>query len=61
MAKVSREASEVNARIVYWGIEGAGKTANLIHAHQKLRPDHRGELQDIASRLDPSEIGRAHV
>ena len=36
MAKVSREASEVNARIVYWGIEGAGKTTNLQAAYEKL-------------------------
>ncbi|MBW2270116.1 MAG: GTPase domain-containing protein [Deltaproteobacteria bacterium] len=54
MTKVSRESDAVNARIVYWGIQGAGKTENLIHAHQKLRPDHRGEITNIASRLDPS-------
>ena len=54
MAKVSRNSDAVNARIVYWGIEGAGKTENLARAHQKMRPDHRGELVSIASRLDPS-------
>ncbi len=54
MAKVSRNSDAVNARIVYWGIEGAGKSENLARAHQKLRPDHRGELLSIASRLDPS-------
>lgn len=54
MAKESRESAAVNARIVYWGIEGAGKTANLRMAHSKLRPDHRGELRQVASRLDPT-------
>jgi signal recognition particle receptor subunit beta len=54
MAKVSREAAEVNARIVYWGIEGSGKTANLRAAFAKLRPDHRGEIRDVPSRLDPT-------
>ena len=54
MAKVSRESDAVNARIVYWGIEGAGKTENLTRAHRKLRPDHRGEIEHVASRLDPS-------
>ena len=54
MAKVSRNSDAVNARIVYWGIEGAGKSENLARAYQKLRPDHRGELLSIASRLDPS-------
>jgi signal recognition particle receptor subunit beta len=54
MAKVSREAAEVNARIVYWGIEGSGKTANLRAAFAKLRPDHRGEIRSLPSRLDPT-------
>jgi len=54
MAKVSREASEVNARIVYWGIEGAGKTTNLKAAYEKLRPDHRREMKEVPTRLDPT-------
>ena len=54
MAKVSREASEVNARIVYWGIEGAGKTTNLQAAYEKLRTDHRHEIKEVPTRLDPT-------
>ena len=54
MAKVSREASEVNARIVYWGIEGAGKTTNLQAAYEKLRADHRREMKEVPTRLDPT-------
>ncbi len=54
MAKVSREASEVNARIVYWGIEGAGKTTNLRAAYEKLRADHRREIKEVPTRLDPT-------
>jgi signal recognition particle receptor subunit beta len=54
MAKVSARDAQVNARIVYWGIEGAGKTANLHGAYAKLRPDHRGELRAVPTRLDPS-------
>jgi signal recognition particle receptor subunit beta len=45
---------EVNARIVYWGVEGAGKHTNLLAIHRKLRPDHRGRLEAIATQLDPS-------
>ena len=37
------EHAEVNARIVYWGVEGAGKTTNLKVVYSKLRSDHRGE------------------
>jgi hypothetical protein len=54
MAKVSSRDAQVNARIVYWGVEGAGKTANLHAAFAKLRPDHRGELRVVPTRLDPS-------
>jgi len=54
MAKVSREAAAVNARIVYWGPDGAGKTTNLRSAYSKLRPDHRGEIRETPSRVDPS-------
>ncbi len=54
MAKVSSRDAQVNARIVYWGVEGAGKTANLHAAYAKLRPDHRGELRSVPTRLDPS-------
>ena len=45
---------EVNARIVYWGAEGAGKATNLRAIHRKLRPDHRGRLEAVATQLDPS-------
>ncbi len=45
---------EVNARIVYWGIAGAGTTANLRTIHSKLRPDHRGPLEEVPTRIDPS-------
>jgi signal recognition particle receptor subunit beta len=54
MAEVNRESGTVNARILYWGVEGAGKSTNLRVIHQKLRPDHRGELQIRRTRLDPT-------
>lgn len=49
-----RETGEVNARIVYWGVNGAGKLTNLRVIHAKLRPDHRGELRELPTRLDPT-------
>jgi len=49
-----RDAAEVNARIVYWGVPGAGKRTNLRVIHAKLRPDHRGELRELPTRLDPT-------
>jgi signal recognition particle receptor subunit beta len=54
MAKVSGGGAEVNARIVYWGIEGAGKRTSLEGVYRKLRPDHRGEMRELPTRFDPS-------
>ncbi|HEY8120518.1 MAG TPA: GTPase domain-containing protein, partial [Myxococcota bacterium] len=48
------DPSAVNARIVYWGAEGAGKRTNLRVIHAKLRPDHRGELRSVPTRIDPT-------
>ena len=54
MAELSRDRAEVNARIVYWGCEGAGKSQNLRAAFAKLRPDHRGEIKQVPTRIDPT-------
>jgi signal recognition particle receptor subunit beta len=54
MRKPSRDAAEVNARILYWGIAGSGKSTNLRAAFAKLRPDHRGEIKQVPTRIDPT-------
>src|SRR5215469_10831799 len=54
MAEPAASQPNVNARIVYWGAPGSGKTANLRMIHAKLRADHRGELREVPTRLDPS-------
>jgi signal recognition particle receptor subunit beta len=54
MAELSESASEVNARVVYWGIEGSGKSTNLGAVYAKLRPDHRSEVREVPTRFDPS-------
>lgn len=54
MAHLTPDGTQVNARIVFWGIEGAGVSTNLRVIHQKLRADHRGELRSVPTRLDPT-------
>ena len=54
MARVSAETAGVNARIVYWGPPGAGKVTNLRNVAARLRPDHRGEMQSVPTRIDPT-------
>lgn len=46
--------TDINARILLWGIEGAGKSTSLRTIHDKLRPDLRGELKVEPTRLDPT-------
>lgn len=46
--------AEAQARILLWGIEGAGKTTTLRTIHARLRPESRGELQRVPSLLDPT-------
>lgn len=46
--------SDVTARILLWGIDGAGKTTTLETIHAKLRPELRGELRREPTRLDPT-------
>ncbi len=47
-------ASPVKARIIFWGAEGAGKTTSVHAIHGKLKPDHRGDLSSVPTRLDPT-------
>jgi signal recognition particle receptor subunit beta len=54
MAKMSYDETAVDARILYWGYDGSGKTANLHSIHRKLRADHRGEIQSEATVIDPA-------
>jgi len=54
MAEDNAEGAVVNARIVFWGIKGSGKTANLQAIFAKLRPDHRGELCEVPTPFDPT-------
>ncbi len=54
MAHLSKDKTGVNARIVLWGIPGAGVSTNLRVIHEKLRADHRGELRAVPTSLDPS-------
>jgi signal recognition particle receptor subunit beta len=54
MARFSAETAGVNARILYWGAPGAGKLTNLRNVAARLRPDHRGEMQSVPTRIDPT-------
>lgn len=56
MPHQDEEQREVNARILYWGIEGSGKSTSLRVIAEKLRADHRGELRAVPTGLDPTVV-----
>jgi len=45
MALVNQAKREINAKIVYFGPGLAGKSTNLKHVFQKLKPEFRGALK----------------
>jgi signal recognition particle receptor subunit beta len=54
VAEIRSDQSEINARIVYWGIPGAGISANLAMIHGKLKASNRGDLKRLPTRIDPT-------
>jgi len=39
------DGGEIQAKLVYYGADGSGKTANVECIHRKLKKGHRGELR----------------
>ncbi len=53
MSETESTGPIVNARVVYWGADGAGKSTCIQHIYSKLRSDNRGEISVIASPVEP--------
>jgi len=47
MASVDHEKKEINAKIVYYGPEGAGKAASLRYLYAKISPRMSSELKSV--------------
>jgi len=45
MALVNDVKKEINAKIVYVGPKGSGKTTALRHIYEKIKPEYRSELK----------------
>lgn len=43
MALVNQSKREINVKVVYTGLPGAGKTTNLSVIYQRLKPEFRGQ------------------
>jgi hypothetical protein len=53
MALFNHAKREINAKIVYFGCEGAGKRGSLQYIFDRIKPALRGELKTPASSGDP--------
>ncbi len=47
MALVNQSKREINVKVVYTGLSGAGKTTNLSVIYQRLKPEFRGQERSI--------------
>jgi signal recognition particle receptor subunit beta len=47
MAIINNAKREINAKIVYYGQEGAGKGTSLRYLYERIKPSLRGELKTL--------------
>lgn len=52
MALINHVKREVNAKIVYYGAEGAGKSTTLRYLHTRIRPALRSDLKSLPASGD---------
>lgn len=45
MAIINRAKREINAKIVYYGLDGVGKGTSLRYVHSRIKPALRGEFK----------------
>lgn len=53
MALINHAKREINAKIVYYGPEGAGKRSSLQYIYDRIKPSLRGELKAPSASGDP--------
>lgn len=47
MALINHAKKEINAKIVYYGCEGAGKYTSLKYIYDRIKPSLRGEIKTL--------------
>jgi signal recognition particle receptor subunit beta len=52
MALINHAKREINAKIVYYGREGAGKRSSLQYIYDRIKPSLRGELKSPSGSGD---------
>lgn len=52
MALVNHAKKEINAKIVYFGPAGCGKSSALTYIYSRIKPSLRGELKNVQAGAD---------
>lgn len=52
MALVNHAKKEINAKIVYYGAPGCGKSTALTYIYSRIKPSLRGELKNVPAGSD---------
>lgn len=56
MALVNHAKKEINAKIVYYGAPGCGKSTALSYIYSRIKPSLRGELRKVPAGSDSLQL-----